>query len=435
MESRSVVKDYKKEIPGGFGKYVDPLDKTRKYKHVYLFPTLYKKTSRGNIMEWHMIVRVGHPTKELDISEYYTTNPPKKTVAYFWTWTIENTESGGTPQVSDETAIKEGKNIGKSNETNVFTQALSEAFSLYRKKMKEGYKTDIEAKGDTPWRKPPMRFYLADNYPKKITFPAYLLPKFDGILGEVVFNPKTRAPEIISRQLHPFINVPKHLKELEPIYKKYPKLVLFGEFYEHGLKLQEISGITRDTNSTNKLTLWIFDGLMSDKLNMKYKDRRTMLTKLFEEFPNLKYIKMIPSSPVKDRKALDKLYKKYIEEGFEGGMYYNPDGIYKFFYTASRSNTVLKMKPRKSAEFKIVGFKTGRGKNAGLVTFILETEDGYKFSAEPNMEESVRRKLFQEFQNNFYYDGKMATITYSDLSEKGIPQQPKFIAIREEDEF
>ena len=45
--------------------------------------------------------------------------------------------------------ISTGKNIGKSNQTSPIQQAISEAESVVTKKMREGYKEDISARGET----------------------------------------------------------------------------------------------------------------------------------------------------------------------------------------------------------------------------------------------------------------------------------------------
>ena len=429
MESSKKIKDLKKEIPGKFGKYKD-LKTHKELNNVYLFPTLYKNTSRGNIMEWHIAVRVDKVPKNL-ITLY--DHVPEGAVASFWSWNIEKTESGGTPMVSNLTKIKEGKNIGKANETNVFTQALLEAFSLYRSKIKEGYRLDLEVDTPNAWRKPPMRFELIGKHMKKLKFPAYIMPKFDGVFAEAVLNPELERVEIVSRQLHPFTNVKYHLEELEKVFEKYPDLLLFGEFYKPGMRLQEISGITRNESKTNKLTYYVFDCIRTSKLEAPFEERLDLLNKIFDKYlSDAKYIEHMQTEKIKDEKEMKKIYKKYLDAGYEGAMFYNKDGIYKFFYTASRSNSIFKMKPRRSEEFKIVGFKDGRGKNQGLLSLIMETEDGHKFSCEPNMPEEVRRKLFTKFQKKFDWKDKMGTVTYSDLSEKGIPMQPKFIAVRDE---
>lgn len=430
MQGRKAIQDYKNDIPGSIGKY-----NREGVKHkVYAFPTLFKKTARGNVMTWEVFIRVEKNGKEIDPKSLYDEENHKSYKAFYWTYAIEKTETGGTPRISNETEITQGKNIGKKNETNAFTQALSQTLNLYKQKIKSKYRTDINAKDPNAHRKPPMRFELIEKNQNKVVFPAYLPPKLDGVFAETVYNPDTKRVEIVSRQLIPFDNVPHHLDELKHIYKKYPKLLLFGEFYEHGKRLQDISGITRDSKNINKLHYYVFDGIMSGKLDMPFQKRRAMLMKIFEDFKGT-YVQRMKSPRVNNEKEMKKKYKSYLDRKYEGAMFYRPDGIYKFFYTASRSNSVFKMKPRYSDEFKIIGFKDGAGKNKGLVTFIMQTDSGITFNAEPNMTEVERSKLFIQFQKKFHYKGKLGTITYSDLSARGVPQQPKFIKVREKDEF
>ena len=301
MEGRKAVKDIQKEIPGGFKTYKDA--KTgEKIKNVFIFPTLYKNTSRGNIMAWNIGVLVD-PCPSPPSKAY--TKVSKDATASFWSWSIERTESGGTPMVSNQTKITEGKNIGKANETNVFTQALLEAYSLYRSKIKEGYKTDIEEDKPDSWRKPPARFELITKHMKKLKFPAYIMPKFDGVFAETVFNPETKSVEIISRQLHPFTNVKYHLKELEALCEKYPDLLLFGEFYQHGKRLQEISGITRDGSKTNKLTYFVFDCIRTSNLEAPFSDRFELLNKIFKKYlKDVEYIQRMETVEIKDQKEI-----------------------------------------------------------------------------------------------------------------------------------
>lgn len=425
MEGRTVVKDYKNEIPGQITK-----------DNIYEFPKLYKNTTRGNVMEWQLFIRMSDNSNP---SQYYNNKVKKGVKAYYWTISVENLNDGkGKPRVSEETIIENGKNIGKINETNVFTQALLEGYSLYRNKLKQKYVVNLDEEDEFWWRKPPMRFNLLKDHIKKVVFPAYLLTKYDGIFSETIYNPIEKKVEIVSRQLIPFTNVSLQEKELQGVFKKYQNLMLFGEFYQHGLPLQQISGMTRDTSTSNKLNLYLFDALLRDEgENMIYQDRRALLDKIFDEFEqDFKLIKKMPVYEVTNLKELYEKYEEFVTAGYEGAVYYNPNGKYKFFYTTSRSTDVLKLKPRRSAEFKVVGFKDGKGKNKGLITFILETTDGEQFSAEPNLDDNIRRKLFKEFnEGDFYYKNKMATITYSELSEKNIPMQPKFIAIREPSDF
>jgi len=430
MKSRKLETNYQ-EIPGDF-------KKVEKELH-YVFPMLHKQSSRDNDLEWtmHMLVPKTKTPKNL-----YTAVPKGATVDY-WSVSVEKGESGGKPKISNRTSITAGKNIGKANETNVFTQALSQCYSKWQNKIKTGY-SKTKCATNTMVRRPPMLLYRYDKFKHKVVYPAYVQVKRDGILYSMHSN--SGKAEIYSRNKLVFTNTQRQERELQVIFDKYPELELYGEAYKHGESLQVISGIVRDEKEKikNKLEIYIFDcvppGAKRDDKGYAltpYAKRWKFLKKLFEEFPNMKYIKNVKTYKVENEKEMMKYYKQFMKDGYEGAIYRNPAGIYKYSTSTSRSWEVLKIKPRKSAEFKIAGFKDGNGKNAGLVTFIMATEDGKKFNAEPNMTEEIRRKLFTEFQKDmnknktFSYKDKMATIEYSELSDRGVPQQPKFIAVRD----
>jgi len=97
-----------------------------------------------------------------------------------------------------------------------------------------------------------------------------------------------------------------------------------------------------------------------------------------------------------------------------------------------RSANLLKLKPVFDDEFKIVGYKEGKGKDAGAITWELETKDKIKFSATPNMPLNERKKLFKKVaKNEDKYIGKMMTVEYRGLSNDDVPLQPKAITTRD----
>src|SRR5277367_1861233 len=80
-------------------------------------PTLYKRASTGKIQIWMIGVE-------------------KSTII-----TVHGQLDGKSQRTED--VIKEGKNIGKSNETTAAEQALAEATSKWEGKIKKGYVEDI----------------------------------------------------------------------------------------------------------------------------------------------------------------------------------------------------------------------------------------------------------------------------------------------------
>jgi len=86
------------------------------------FPTLFGRTSKGEIKQWDVLVFE---------NEYQV--PVVRTVHGL---------KDGKKQVNDKKVIK-GKNIGKSNETTPFEQAVFNADSKWRKQIDNGYTEDV----------------------------------------------------------------------------------------------------------------------------------------------------------------------------------------------------------------------------------------------------------------------------------------------------
>src|ERR1700722_782426 len=86
------------------------------------FPILYKKTSTGADQMWCI----------------FTTN----NIIYTQWGQVD-----GVKQLGEE-VIKEGKNIGRSNQTSPTQQAESEALSQWENKLKKGYVKDLAIKPD-----------------------------------------------------------------------------------------------------------------------------------------------------------------------------------------------------------------------------------------------------------------------------------------------
>ena len=81
------------------------------------FDTLYKRATNGKISQWSI---------ETNANSYRTTS------GY----------TDGVKTTSEWTYVK-GKNVGRSNETTPFQQAVKDAASLYQKKLDSGYQTSI----------------------------------------------------------------------------------------------------------------------------------------------------------------------------------------------------------------------------------------------------------------------------------------------------
>jgi ATP-dependent DNA ligase len=150
---------------------------------------------------------------------------------------------GGEIVVSEWT-VCESKNIGKKNETTEEEQCLLEVAANYKKKLAQGnYKEslDEETLNQDNFIKPMLAKEYGEDYEYIEGTTVFSQAKFDGLRCIVT------SKGLFSRQGKPVISAPHILKELEPIFKEYPNLVLDGELYSDRLSdnFNEIISLAR----------------------------------------------------------------------------------------------------------------------------------------------------------------------------------------------
>jgi ATP-dependent DNA ligase len=127
---------------------------------------------------------------------------------------------------------------------------------------------------------------------------------------------------------------------------------------------------------------------------------------------------------VSDEDEMRALFRKYIEENFEGLMLRDPDSL----YVGKRSTGLLKVKERDDSDFEIVGVEEGRGKLSGHGIFILRTAEGKEFRAKMKGETDALRKYLEDKDT---WIGRRVTVAYQGLTADGIPRFPVAIRVHE----
>ena len=194
---------------------------------------LYSQDINGKIKEWKIQV---FDKGDHSIMEY----------SYGYT---------GGKMVSCSQKYSQGKNIGKSNETTHYTQAILDAKSKLKKKLDQGYYTNIDPtislqntlenlqlnSNNTNQQLPnvssdnkqgttvfPMLAQDFSKHKSKISYPVFIQPKLDGY--RMIYNSLTKYCN--SRQGKEF----EILKETD-LYKELVKItdniILDGELYIH----------------------------------------------------------------------------------------------------------------------------------------------------------------------------------------------------------
>jgi ATP-dependent DNA ligase len=377
------------------------------------YPQLYKKDKNEKIRLWKL--------EAIKKSEDDT----------YWISTTYGVKDG--KMIHSEKQVKEGKNIGKKNETSIEQQLILVCDKTYKDKMeKEEYINDIDVIDEekTNITYAPMLAATWDpksktNRKVDIKFPCFVQPKLDGIRcltyvkeGEIVNQ---------SRQLKYFKNLHHINRELTEFFEKYNDIVLDGELYNHEKEFNSIAGIVKkeklkkeDELKLLDIKYYVYDCFTKDEPAPFY----GRLNFLKEKMKKMKYIELVDTMECKKSENVLELHAKFLEDDYEGTILRNKDADYEF----TRSKHLQKYKSFIDDEFEIVGYKEGSGHDEGAVIWKCKTKDGGQFDVRPIGTIEERKVLYK---NGDKYIGKMLTIKYQELSEYGIPRFPVGKTIRD----
>lgn len=250
-----------------------------------------------------------------------------------------------------------------------------------------------------------------DDVAKLPNLSAYVVqPKLDG--NRALFNAKSH--QLYSRGQKP-IALP-HIINAFKVNNK-PLLHYDGEIYMNA-KLQEISSLIKAPNARSRsLHFHIFDIYDQHKT---FEERWAVLKAISMRVPlRLIPTHRLPPTPKEACKELRKLYRKYVRGGAEGIILRRLDAKY---VPGSRTSALIKIKDRQDAEFKLVDFHTGTGKDKNMPVMTFETTHGRRFNARPKMNYADGKQFLAQLRahkSSFY--GKRFTVRYEAMSRDKIP--------------
>ena len=219
-------------------------------------------------------------------------------------------------------------------------------------------------------------------------------------------------------------------------FEENPNVILDGELFKRFKSLQQISGAARmEKNAVDCdwLEYWIYDCYIASDTEMSAINRYMFLRKnlttiqLYSDVDcdnEHDSIRLLEQFSIEGWVSMELEHDRYVSEGFEGVVIRNPEKPYK---PGGRTNDMIKIKKYKSSEFLVTGYELGlRGSED--MTFICETEDGIVFKAMPVGDRAVKAEYVKNFEEK--YEGHMAECTYFNLSDEGVPTQPKLRVFR-----
>ena len=152
-----------------------------------------------------------------------------------------------------------------------------------------------------------------------------------------------------------------------------------------------------------------------------FEERMAALEALFAvEMVHEANVRVHKHSRCKDRVWLGEELLRIEANGAEGLMIRKPGSLYE----AGRSHTLLKVKPFKDAEAKVVGHKPGKGRHKGVCgSLTVEMPNGKQFDVGSGLTDAERR--------NPPKVGATITYRYTELTNDGLPKCGSFVAVRD----
>lgn len=293
---------------------------------------LYKAMSNGELGTWRIVV------SEVPEGAVYKSYAAKVI---------------GGKEKETLTEITEGK-----QKRTPYEQALSEAESKFKTKLRKGYSIEKPEIGAKP--KNTLGFNIAvkaQKFHEVEHKPPYLIsPKLDGHHmsagvrdGQVVLysmNSKELDIEHIRAEL-------QRLHELGA----WGGAELDGELYRHGVELDDIkSSIKKAHPDHNLLQFHVYDVMDH---NETYITRYSRMAEFFKEANDF-IIMEVGFHCTTQLNFIDEQHAKWLLQGYEGSMIRWGEAGYA---DSARSKYLLKKKDYQDAEFKVIGWELGKPKH------------------------------------------------------------------------
>lgn len=370
------------------------------------YPTLYKKASTGKTVIWWM---------ELN----------QETGAYR---TCSGQKGGKVKEIA--WTMPKPKNVGKANETCTVEQGVSEVEAKYEKQLKSQYFWDEADINRVLFFQVMLAEKFMDRF-EDIVYPVRVQRKFNGtrcaIHGDG--NAWETGAGAYSRKGEQYFCVEHILEETNDIIKRFPKALLDGEMFKHGVPLNEITSLVSVNRKAKDVTpedlkrareiieFHIYDGFGFKGVNQcdPFSVRHEALQKILSGY---KYLKPVETFTANNYDEVIALLERFIAEGYEGAIIRTEEE-----YENKRSNNLLKLKKFIDAEFEVVDIiASEKGDWAGKAKrIVIKLPNGE--TSESNIKGKMEdlEKLYKERHKHI---GKLCTVKFQEYSPNGVPLIP-----------
>lgn len=287
-----------------------------------------------------------------------------------------------------------------------------------------------------------MRPMLARTYgPRFSSFPCYCQPKLNGIRALTQHGLFQSRGEILWKPSF----FPHLVDQINALNLSH--LILDGELYVHGWRLQRINSAVGVNNlspnlDTPSIQFHVFDVIDRDR-PFSARWFETYNTILQADLPN---IVAVPTALIQNVGDMQMHFNAYTSLGYEGIML-RPDGPYEFGehlanhghnMTSFRSTYLWKHKSWEDDEFVCIGVTSGEGKaDIGIGALVLQANhhnEPKPYTGDREVIPTFRVGTgFSDDERSFFKKnppiGKQVKIRYLELTASGVPFNPSFLAV------
>jgi len=382
---------------------------------VPIFPKLYIINNNKKLYEWSIEIKLNDVNNSYNIITMHGEKDGKKV-----THTKEMKEGKANRSILEQSILDAKRKWENKKDKELYVENISLTISkteIVRPMLANTFSFDI---------------YTGKSRAFKISFPAYVQRKYDGI--RCISYMKNDELILESRKGIPFQNFNLLKNKLSELFKILPPNFYFdGELYTNKLDFEVISGLIRlsekkctekDILEINKIEYHIYDFVDLDHKELIYKDRYLFL-KDFLTKNNCDKCMQVETILINNLNEIKSYHDKFVQEGYEGIMIRDISGVYE---TNKRSKYLQKFKEFMEEEFKIVGFHEGTGDEKGSIVWDCITEDGKTFAVRPKGTFESRKELFN---NGNTYIGKLLTVIFQEYSADKVPRFPVGKGVRD----
>lgn len=199
----------------------------------------------------------------------------------------------------------------------------------------------------------------------------------------------------------------------------WPAVPMDGELWLGRGQFQQVSDLVRavrtDDDAWKAVRFMAFD-LPADAAVFSQRANRLQALVAQSDAPSLR---AIAQTRMANRTALDARLRAVVAAGGEGLMLHRASAHYR----GGRSDDLLKYKPAADAEARVVGYRPGQGKYAGLVgALLVEDAHGRRFALGSGLSDADRRSPPRP--------GTVVTYRYNGLTAKGTPRFARYLRVR-----